>query len=141
MAKIIPQGKVLNIAINATFPEVDTACRSVEEFTTRHGLQNMQFDILLGIREGLVNAVRHGSRLLPDKTIDLEIKLLKDSAVIRITDQGEGFDWRTASSSCPTVFKEGGRGICIMHYYFDSVQFNERGNQVVMTKKLPGPPD
>jgi len=138
MTEIVHPEKELCLEINASLGQVDEACRAVEDFLARQGLGEVQFDIMLGVREGLVNAVRHGARLMADQKVSLQITAQPEWIRIRVTDSGDGFDWRAANLSCPAVFQEGGRGICIMHHYFDMVSFNERGNEVVMIKNLAG---
>jgi nitrate/nitrite-specific signal transduction histidine kinase len=43
----------------------------------------------------LTNAVRHGNRNDPGKTVDFRIQINDmKSIALRIADQGEGFDWQ-----------------------------------------------
>ncbi|MFW5739214.1 MAG: ATP-binding protein [Myxococcota bacterium] len=55
-----------------------------------------------------------------------------------IRDEGPGFDWRNAPD--PTdpenLLRENGRGLAIAQWLVDSMQFNERGNEVTAIKRL-----
>lgn len=61
--------------------------------------------------------------------------------MFRVTDEGEGFDHTTflerAKSDPYLAMLEHGRGIIMTRNVFDTVTFNEKGNQVILTKKIP----
>ena len=50
------------------------------------------FRTQLAYEEAIVNAIRHGNRCHPDKTVTVEMWCDGDRATIQITDQGDGFD-------------------------------------------------
>jgi CheY-like chemotaxis protein/anti-sigma regulatory factor (Ser/Thr protein kinase) len=60
-----------------------------------------------------------------------------------VEDQGPGFD--TSLLPDPTLpehmVRVHGRGILLMRTFMDSVEYNERGNRVVLTKELAPAPD
>jgi anti-sigma regulatory factor (Ser/Thr protein kinase) len=114
---------------------------------------------VIGISELLVNAVEHGNlgigydekgMLLQSGQLDqevqrrLELPEYRDLDVdvcyertekeirISITDQGEGFDWRSFSNMAPErVFDAHGRGIAVARIMsFDQLEFFGEGNQV-----------
>lgn len=61
--------------------------------------------------------------------------------MFRITDQGLGFDHRSflerAKNDPYLAMLEHGRGIIMTRNVFDSVVFNDEGNQVILTKRIP----
>jgi PAS domain S-box-containing protein len=61
--------------------------------------------------------------------------------MFRITDEGEGFDHRAflerAQKDPYIAMLEHGRGIIMTRNVFDTVTFNEKGNQVILTKRIP----
>lgn len=61
--------------------------------------------------------------------------------MFRITDEGAGFDHNSfidrAENDEYMAMLEHGRGIIMTRNVFDSVIFNEIGNQVILTKKIP----
>ncbi len=61
--------------------------------------------------------------------------------MFRVTDEGDGFDHHTFLDRAKTdpylAMLEHGRGIIMTRNVFDTVTFNEKGNQVILTKKIP----
>ena len=94
------------------------------------------FGVHLAMEEALVNAIKHGNHLDPEKAVDVVCHVSPDRVFIRITDEGDGFD----PESVPDPTEEdnleipSGRGLMLMRCYMDSVEFNARGNEVTMTK-------
>ncbi len=121
--------------------------------------------VLLGMSELTVNAVEHGnlgitydekSQLLKDNTWKSEIEkrlqdelyktrvatmdIIKSETEITciIQDQGNGFDWKTfIKIDSGRVYDSHGRGIAMASMVsFDSVIYNEVGNQVTCIIKI-----
>jgi serine/threonine-protein kinase RsbW len=105
----------------------DTACHD-------HDL----FSIKLALEEALVNAIKHGNQYDRTKHVQIAYRLLHDRFVVRITDEGAGFDPNDVPD--PTAFenceRSGGRGLMLMRHYMTEVIFNERGNVVTLCKRL-----
>jgi len=104
----------------------------------KHGYsESARFAIKLAVEEALNNAIKHGNRHDPHKTIEVRYDISDEKAVIVITDQGKGFS--LASVPDPTadenLEKPSGRGLMLMRAYMDEVQHNEAGNQVYMMKR------
>ena len=102
----------------------------------RYGEQS-SFAIRLALEEGLMNAIRHGNKLDPAKTVHVEAKVTPRSTQIIIEDQGTGFDRSAVPDPCATenLLKCSGRGILLMEAYMDKVQFTRGGRRVKMIKK------
>jgi len=96
------------------------------------------FSIRLALEEALVNAIKHGNRYDRTKQVQIAYRLLPDRFVVRITDEGAGFDPNEVPD--PTTFENcehpGGRGLMLMRHYMTEVVFNERGNAVTLCKWL-----
>ena len=96
------------------------------------------FSIRLALEEALVNAIKHGNQYDRDKSVEVAYEIYPDRFVVRITDQGTGFD--PADVPDPTAFENlerpCGRGLMLMRHYMSEVHFNERGNSVTMAKVL-----
>ncbi len=103
----------------------------------------------VAVRESVINAIKHGNRHDVSKHVFVEFKLLPaerpTELVIRIRDQGEGFD----ASELPdplapeNLLKSSGRGIFFMRNFMDEVDINRApvgGTEVRMLKKLPPRP-
>ena len=103
-------------------------------FLKAHGLEEKTFPICLAMREGLLNAVQHGNRHDPSKTVKYTLQFSDGILTLEVEDEGEGFDWRSIKHVCPSGKSEHGRGIFIIRQNVSSYQYNDQGNKLLMTK-------
>jgi serine/threonine-protein kinase RsbW len=94
------------------------------------------FGVRLALEEALVNAIKHGNGLDPAKEVFVTCQISNDKVRVVIEDQGPGF--RLQDVPDPTddenLEKPGGRGIMLMRAFLSVVEYNERGNRVVLEK-------
>jgi serine/threonine-protein kinase RsbW len=94
------------------------------------------FGVRLALEEALVNAIKHGNGLDPNKEVAVTCQISNDKVRVVIEDQGPGF--RLEDVPDPTedenLEKPGGRGIMLMRAFLSVVEYNERGNRVVLEK-------
>jgi len=96
------------------------------------------FSIKLALEEAVMNAIRHGNKHDPAKKVRISYLLKNGTIKISVEDEGCGFD----PSRVPNCTEKErlelphGRGIFLMRSFMDSVDFNEVGNKVVMTKDI-----
>ncbi len=106
-------------------------------------------EIRLGLQEALVNAVKHGNRLDPSKTIVVRFSVVEKQFWWIISDQGSGFtppcgchplealDYKTFDDSdVPSEGNECGRGLFILHQVFDWVEWNRQGTELTLCKEM-----
>ena len=95
------------------------------------------FAIRLALEEGLMNAIKHGNKLDPSKTVQIEAKVTPQGTEITIEDQGKGFHREAVPDPCAdeNLLKCSGRGILLMEAYMDKVQYTRGGRRVKMMKK------
>jgi serine/threonine-protein kinase RsbW len=95
------------------------------------------FAIRLSLEEALVNAHRHGNRRDPGKKIVISYQIDRQRAVIRVSDEGLGFDPASVPDPiCPDrICLPNGRGIMLMRSYLTEVTYNPRGNEVQLVKE------
>ncbi len=95
------------------------------------------FAIRLALEEAIVNAHRHGNRGDASRSITISYSITRERAVIRVMDEGAGFD----PSQIPDPTEPGrialpnGRGLMLMRSYLDAVRYNECGNEVELVKE------
>jgi serine/threonine-protein kinase RsbW len=98
------------------------------------------FGIHLAVEEALVNAIRHGNGLDPSKMVSARFHLSRDHLEVEITDEGNGFN--PAKLPDPTdsenIEAPCGRGVLLMRNFMNRVEYNDRGNRVVMEKRRDG---
>ncbi len=121
--------------------------------------------IRIALREMIINSIEHGNldisfkektRLLEDgeyfeflaekqqnpsygnRRVSIDYSLDENSATYTIRDEGNGFDHSkyTENEQPPEEAIQHGRGITLAKNIFDSISFNEKGNEVTLIKKF-----
>ncbi len=96
------------------------------------------FAIRLSLEEAITNAIKHGNKNDRSKRIVLRYRVDDEKAVIRVADEGAGFNpSHIPDPTAPSrLSMPNGRGIMLMRAYMDEVRYNSRGNEVrLVTKK------
>jgi len=95
------------------------------------------FAIKLALEEALINAIKHGNKLDPKKTVHVEARVTPKLAEIVIEDQGSGFDRDCVPDPLDdcNLDKCSGRGILLMEAYMNRVEWTRGGRRVRMMKK------
>jgi len=127
-----------SISMSAQLDNIDLACRDVDEYLRSLQLQEFSFDIQLGIREALANAVKHGSQYDQSKQIVFQLYTQNNRLVVTVKDEGRGLVNYGSKVHDGPILSCCGRGITIMHQYFDEVTYNKQGNEVKLIKKNLG---
>jgi serine/threonine-protein kinase RsbW len=95
------------------------------------------FGIHMAVEEALVNAIQHGNREDPRKSVHVRCLATDNRLRIEITDEGPGFS--PSSVADPTngqrLLQPHGRGLLLMRAYMSRVRFLGRGNKLVMEKR------
>ena len=99
--------------------------------------------ILMALREGLANAIKHGNLQNATKRVDVEMEVLGDTLQIRIRDEGAGFEPQDVADPLAPEnrLKTSGRGIFYMKTFMDDVSFRRTdrgGMEITLTKNLGG---
>jgi serine/threonine-protein kinase RsbW len=100
--------------------------------------------VSVAVRESVVNAIKHGNKNDPDKRVVVEFSPMPPNGegefVIRIADQGEGFEPEdVADPLAPeNILKSSGRGIFLIRNFMDEVKHTRipGGMEVRMVKKV-----
>ncbi len=82
--------------------------------------------LLLAITEATTNAIIHGNKSDINKNVNINVDVLKDKLVIKVKDEGAGFD--VSKVPDPTepenLLKDSGRGIYLMKVYMHDIKYN-----------------
>jgi len=101
--------------------------------------RKLRLNLRVGLTEALSNAILYGNGKDPSKRVRVEVALQDSRITARVTDEGQGFDFRELPD--PTapgnLLKPNGRGIFLMRELLDEVYFNDRGNSVTLVLRLP----
>ncbi len=94
----------------------------------------LRLNLRVGLTEALANAMLYGNNRDPRKRVRVEAKIEPDRIAIRVTDEGRGFDPGVVDdpTTPANLQKAGGRGIFLIRKLMDRVEFNDRGNSVLM---------
>jgi len=94
-------------------------------------------DIVLAVGEAASNAVRHGSPLGKQNKIRICCENCEEQLVVRLTDEGCGFNPCEVKVTGFCELIEGGRGLSFMRMLMDEVSFSfDRGTTVRLVKHL-----
>ena len=129
----------LQIRFSSFLKYIDETCAVVGRFlaSKQEGIDSHMFAINLVLREGLINAVRHGNQNDPEKLVDVQLELDRGNCIlIKIADQGDGFDWKKQQCSEVPEDADHGRGICIMETYSTRYSYNSKGNLLYLEKTI-----
>jgi len=89
------------------------------------------------------NAIEHGNLGDIDKLVNISYLIFDDKLIIKVEDEGQGFKLEEVKSPVgeEQLLEGRGRGIFLVREMMDEVQFNDRGNICLMTKKFKALPD
>ncbi len=75
-----------------------------------------------------------------EKRVEIEYTIKPDIIQYRITDEGKGFDYGKYvagdTKEADTGYHQHGRGIAMALNVFDTIQYNNKGNQVLLIKDI-----
>jgi len=103
-----------------------------------HGWDESEvFSIHLAAEEAIVNAIVHGNKLDPAKHVVVECVVSPDFMSIEITDEGAGFDPAKVPDCTQDDRLEvpSGRGVMLMRTFMTRIEYNAKGNRVLMEKR------
>jgi serine/threonine-protein kinase RsbW len=101
----------------------------LEELQKLAGFDDQKFsEIRLALNEAVTNAIIHGNKNDSAKKVTINAVKNESSLIIRVRDEGEGFD--VADIPNPTdennLLKPTGRGIFLIRQQADDVSFKEK---------------
>ena len=94
------------------------------------------FGVHLAIEEALVNAIKHGNKEDPAKSVRVLVQTNPEQLRVEIVDEGAGFnpDQVPDPTSAERLNKPHGRGLMLMQSFMTHVEYKGRGNELVMEK-------
>lgn len=95
-------------------------------------------NILIAVTEAVNNAIYHGNEGDPEKHIKIGFESGEKNIKFSVSDEGKGFDYESLPD--PTdpinIDKPQGRGVFLMKHLADKVEFNNNGQEVLLTFNL-----
>lgn len=96
--------------------------------------------LFIAVNEAVNNALVHGTRQQGDKHVNVSIAKEEDCLTIVIRQDGTGIGQRKPADKPVDPWAERGRGLSIIRNFTDSAEFNDRGTELVLRKKLKSGP-
>ncbi|MGE0634957.1 MAG: ATP-binding protein [Bacteroidia bacterium] len=129
---------------NLTFPSTSDSLHLVESLIDEisaemHLDEDYYGNILIAVTEAVNNAINHGNKQDPNKTVSFVFTENDDHSItFRITDQGTGFDFENIPdpTAPENIEKVNGRGVFLMKQLSDGVTFDDNGRVVELSFKL-----
>lgn len=94
------------------------------------------FGIRLSVDEAVVNAIKHGNKLNPQKSVRIDFRLHPQGVRIEVEDEGPGFSPEDVPdpTSDENLERPCGRGLMLMRQFMTRIEYNPKGNLVVLEK-------
>jgi serine/threonine-protein kinase RsbW len=125
--------RLLNFSLPSTMKNITIAVEKIVNFCKEHTLNIPDFALRIALFESITNAIVHGNKIDPEKEIHISVSYNDKEIDIEIEDEGEGFDWEKQ------LMKEEvapdhphGRGFFLLEMYKFKVNFNEKGNKLML---------
>ena len=124
---------------------LDRAVEYIMELVRRLPCSSVDLDdVELALHEALANAVVHGNRQDPRKSVHICGGCERSGdLLLAITDQGDGFDHNLVPdpTAGDNLLSKHGRGILLISRMMDSLEFRLNGRQLIMRKKAIRSPE
>jgi len=96
--------------------------------------------LMLSVTEATTNAIIHANKCDIQKKVKIDVNVEGDYLVIKVKDEGEGFDpSKIPDPTAPeNLLKDSGRGVYLMRVYMDDLQYNitPTGTETILKLKL-----
>jgi serine/threonine-protein kinase RsbW len=129
----------LKVSLSAERKAVDPVVRNVMEIVREtQCATGKEDDIELALTEALANAVVHGAKEDPSKTVECIVACDEQQRMlIMVRDPGPGFDPASIPNPCSgeNVYSSHGRGIFLINQLMDEVKFHKNGTEIHMVKR------
>lgn len=132
---------VVELTIASQLEFIDLVTTLTDNLTRMVGFdEESAYWINMAVRESVANAVEHGNKYDPQKSVDIRFTIGVDALRVTVRDHGEGFDPTALPDPLDpnNLLNPAGRGILYMRTFMDSVEYErhaEGGMLVSMSKR------
>lgn len=103
--------------------------------------EDTRYWVGIAVREAVANAIKHGNGQDPKKRVEVTLAIADQELVIRVVDEGEGFDLDQVPDPLAqeNLLKPDGRGIFYMVKFMDDVEYDflsTGGTEVTLRKRI-----
>jgi len=140
----MPEEQRFHLAIGSRIDNIELVQVVLRDCLERLGMEDeARHRVDLAVREALANAIKHGNEQNPSKQVHVDLEVEGEEVVIRVEDEGMGFDPDQVADPLAqeNLLKTNGRGILFMKKYMDEIQYGagpHGGTMVTLRKRLAG---
>lgn len=133
----------LELRLDSVISSVDAAELCAKGLAREGGYGEDQVDRLgMAVREAAANAVTHGNAYSADKSVHFSVEMKGGRLVVKVRDEGEGFDPSEVPdpTSTENLLRASGRGLLMMQALVDEVDVRNAapsGTEVVLILRGP----
>jgi serine/threonine-protein kinase RsbW len=133
-----------HLAIGSRFENIELVHVVLKDRMEQLGIdKDTQHSVELAMREALANAIKHGNQQNPAKQVHVDLAVEQGELVIRVEDEGVGFDPdKVRNPLAPeNLLNRNGRGILFMNKFMDDIHYgsNAGGGTVVTLRRRVAP--
>lgn len=94
------------------------------------------FGIRLALEEAIVNAIKHGNKMDPNKRVHVRYRVLAERFEVVVTDEGPGYDPGDVPDplAVENLERPSGRGLLLMRHYMSEITVHPPGNRLQLCK-------
>lgn len=125
--------KMENIDFSSKGENITIVERLIDQLCEQYSIREEHYgNILIALTEAVNNAIYHGNKQDPDKSVNVQYQADEDTFYFRIEDEGPGFDFENIPdpTSPENLEKPNGRGVFLMSHLSDEMVFSEDGRIV-----------
>ena len=132
----------VEVTLESDLKNVETAEEIVRKVAGTAGFdEKVMHEIEMAVHESMINAIWHGNKNDPSKSVWLRFEIFPDRLEIRIRDQGNGFNVAEVPDPCSSenLLKVSGRGIFLIRTFMDEFRVRHSagsGTEVTLVKKI-----
>ena len=140
----LPAESRFHLAIGSRFENIELVQVVLRDCLVRLGVdEDSRHWVDVAVREALANAIKHGNEQNPSKQVHVDLEVEGEDLVIRVEDEGVGFDpAQLGDPLAPeNLLRPNGRGIFYMKSFMDRIDYGAGpggGTMVTLRKRLTG---
>jgi anti-sigma regulatory factor (Ser/Thr protein kinase) len=117
-----------------TLNELRSVFEKLENWMRVYGYSGRDlFAARLALAEAAINGFTHGNLGNPRKTVRIDYLVTANEVIMAVKDEGAGFDPNLVPLAVvPGKRRTRSQGLFLMHMYMSDVNFNPKGNRVLL---------
>jgi serine/threonine-protein kinase RsbW len=120
----------ININISSKIENLREVEKVIDNLSAEYEFKDEVYgNILIASLEAVNNAISHGNKLDPGKSVEVKFQIENNKLVVITRDQGTGFDYNNVPdpTAPENIENVDGRGIFLMKQLSDGLEFYEDG--------------